>query len=280
MNRPALVMVHNKTLAAQLYQEFKRFFPENAVEYFVSYYDYYQPEAYVPSSDTYIEKEATDQRRDRPDAAVGHPVALRAARRHHRRERLVHLRPGLAGGVLRDAAAARPRAADRSRPDPPQAGGDPVRAQRSSSSGAAASACAATSSRCIPSYEDTALRIELFGDEVDELRHDRSAHRQGRCAATIRSRSSRSPISSPPAIARGWRSTRSARSSPGTDRSWKDEGKLLEAQRLHQRTMFDLEMITEIGYCHGIENYSRHLTGPRARASRRRRCSTTCRTMR
>ena len=78
VNRPALVMVHNKTLAAQLYQELRRFFPHNAVEYFVSYYDYYQPEAYVPSTDSYIEKEATNQRRDRPHAALGHTIALRA----------------------------------------------------------------------------------------------------------------------------------------------------------------------------------------------------------
>ena len=78
VNRPTLVMVHNKTLAAQLYQEFMRFFPHNAVEYFVSYYDYYQPEAYVPSTDSYIEKEATSQRRDRPDAVVGHAITVRA----------------------------------------------------------------------------------------------------------------------------------------------------------------------------------------------------------
>ena len=87
-------MAHNKTLAAQLYQEFRRFFPENAVEYFVSYYDYYQPEAYVPDHRLVHREGSDDQRRDRPHAAVRHAVAVRAARRHHRRERVVHLRPG------------------------------------------------------------------------------------------------------------------------------------------------------------------------------------------
>ena len=131
VNRPTLVMVHNKTLAAQLYQEFRRFFPHNAVEYFVSYYDYYQPEAYVPATDTYIEKEATindeiDRMRlsatrslfERRDVIIVASVSL-------------HLRPRLAGGLLRHDAAARARPARSSRDaDPAQAGRDPVRAQR------------------------------------------------------------------------------------------------------------------------------------------------------
>jgi excinuclease UvrABC helicase subunit UvrB len=86
-------MAHNKTLAAQLYQEFREFFPDNAVEYFVSYYDYFQPEAYLPRSDTYIEKDSSAQRRDRSAAAQRHPAPLRAARRDHRRVGVVHLRP-------------------------------------------------------------------------------------------------------------------------------------------------------------------------------------------
>jgi excinuclease ABC subunit B len=90
--RPALILAPNKTLAAQLYGEFKNFFPDNAVEYFVSYYDYYQPEAYVPRTDTYIEKESLDQRADRPHAPLGHPRAAGARRRHHRRLGVVHLR--------------------------------------------------------------------------------------------------------------------------------------------------------------------------------------------
>ena len=130
VNRPALVMAHNKTLAAQLYQEFRRFFPENAVEYFVSYYDYYQPEAYVPDHRFVYREGSDDQRRDRPHAALRHEVALRAARRHHRRQRLVHLRSGIAGGLLRHDAAARARPAHRPRADPPQARRNPIRAER------------------------------------------------------------------------------------------------------------------------------------------------------
>ena len=130
VNRPTLVMAHNKTLAAQLFQEFRRFFPDNAVEYFVSYYDYYQPEAYVPGHRLVHREGSDDQRRDRSHAALRDPVALRTPRRHHRRQRVVHLRSRFAGGLLRHDAAARAGAAHRSRSDPPQAGRDPVRAQR------------------------------------------------------------------------------------------------------------------------------------------------------
>ena len=110
VNRPTLVLAHNKTLAAQLYQEFKAFFPENAVEYFVSYYDYYQPEAYVPQTDTYIEKEATINDEIDRLRLSRHPQPLRAARRRDRGLGLLHLRPGLARGLLRDAADRRARA--------------------------------------------------------------------------------------------------------------------------------------------------------------------------
>ena len=131
VNRPTLVMAHNKTLAAQLFQEFRRFFPDNAVEYFVSYYDYYQPEA-VRAGQRHLHREGIDdQRRDRSHAALGHAIALRAPRRHHRRQRVVHLRPRLAGCLLRPGAAAREGAAHRSRSDPAQAGRDSVRAERS-----------------------------------------------------------------------------------------------------------------------------------------------------
>jgi excinuclease ABC subunit B len=259
VNRPALVMVHNKTLAAQLYQEFKRFFPENAVEYFVSYYDYYQPEAYVPSSDTYIEKEATIndeidrmrlsatrslfERRDviivasvsciyglgSPEAYYGMLLPLARGQRIDRDQilrKLVEIqyeRNDLEFG----------RGSFRVR-------GDVIEVH--------------------PSYEDTALRIELFGDEVDELvtidpltgrvlrRHDQVTVFPKSHFVTSRDR------------------TRLAVDTIREELAWyrsklEGEGKLLEAQRLHQRTMFDVEMIKEIGYCHGIENYSRHLTG-------------------
>jgi excinuclease ABC subunit B len=259
VNRPTLVMAHNKTLAAQLYQEFKRFFPDNAVEYFVSYYDYYQPEAYVPATDSYIEKEATIndeidrmrlsatrslfERRDviivasvsciyglgSPEAYYGMLLPLEVGQRIDRDQilrKLVELqyeRNDLEFG----------RGTFRVR-------GDIV--------------------EVVPSYEEHALRIGLFGDEVDELawfdpltgkiirRLDKIAVYPKSHFVTSRDR------------------TKRAVDSIKQELEWyrgvlESEGKLLEAQRLHQRTMFDLEMIREIGYCHGIENYARHLTG-------------------
>src|ERR1700752_2966848 len=258
-NRPALVMVHNKTLAAQLYQEFRRFFPENAVEYFVSYYDYYQPEAYVPTTDSYIEKEATIndeidrmrlsatrslfERRDviivasvsciyglgSPEAYYGMMLPLERGQRIDRDQilrKLVEIQyerndHEFNRGVFRVR-------------------GDIV--------------------EVYPSYEDQALRIELFGDEVDELvtfdpltgktlrKHDKGAVYPKTHFVTSRDK------------------TKLAVETIKAELAWyrrqlESEGKVLEAHRLHQRTMFDLEMIKEIGYCHGIENYARHLTG-------------------
>ncbi len=259
VNRPTLVMAHNKTLAAQLYQEFRRFFPENAVEYFVSYYDYYQPEAYVPTTDSYIEKEATIneeidrmrlsatrslfERRDviivssvsciyglgSPEAYYGMMLPLERGQKIDRDQilrKLVEIQY-----ERNDHEFA--RGAFRVR-------GDIV--------------------EVCPSYEDTAVRIELFGDEVDELatfdpltgktlkRHDKVAIYPKTHFVTSRDR------------------TRQAVETIKAELTWyraqlESEGKVLEAHRLHQRTMFDLEMIKEIGYCHGIENYARHLTG-------------------
>src|SRR5881396_2390413 len=259
VNRPTLVMVHNKTLAAQLFQEFRRFFPENAVEYFVSYYDYYQPEAYVPATDSYIEKEATIndeidrmrlsatrslfERRDviivasvsciyglgSPEAYYGMLLPLERGQRIARDEilrKLVEIQyerndHDFGRGTFRVR-------------------GDIV--------------------EVIPSYEEQGLRIELFGDEVDELssfdaltgktlrRHDKIAVYPKSHFVAPRDRTKRAVETIKEELA--WRR--------GVLES---EGRLLEAQRLHQRTMFDLEMIREIGYCHGIENYARHLTG-------------------
>ena len=259
VNRPALVMAHNKTLAAQLYQEFKRFFPENAVEYFVSYYDYYQPEAYVPATDSYIEKEATIndeidrmrlsatrslfERRDviivasvsciyglgSPEAYYGLLLALEVGQRIDRDQilrKLVEIqyeRNDMEFG----------RGTFRVR-------GDIV--------------------EVVPSYEEHALRIGLFGDEVDELawfdpltgkvlrRLDKVAVYPKSHFVTSRDRTKQAVESIKAELVERRAQLES-------------EGKLLEAQRLHQRTMFDLEMIREIGYCHGIENYARHLTG-------------------
>jgi excinuclease ABC subunit B len=259
VNRPTLVMVHNKTLAAQLYQEFRRFFPENAVEYFVSYYDYYQPEAYVPATDSYIEKEATIndeidrmrlsatrslfERRDviivasvsciyglgSPEAYYGMMLPLERGQRIGRDQilrKLVEIQY-----ERNDHEFA--RGAFRVR-------GDIV--------------------EVYPSYEDIGLRIELFGDEVDELvsfdpltgkttrRHDKVAIYPKSHFVTPREKTKRAVESIKAELE--WRRG-----------GLESEGKVLEAQRLHQRTMFDLEMIKEIGYCHGIENYARHLTG-------------------
>jgi excinuclease ABC subunit B len=259
VNRPTLVMAHNKTLAAQLFQEFRRFFPGNAVEYFVSYYDYYQPEAYVPASDTYIEKEATIndeidrmrlsatrslfERRDviivasvsciyglgSPEAYYGMMLPLQIGQRIDREQILRKLvdiqyeRNDVEFG----------RGTFRVR-------GDIIEVH--------------------PSYEEHAVRIGLFGDEVDELvvfdpLTGRTSRRQERLAIYPKSH-----FVMPRERTR--RAIESIKAELVERRTQLEaEGKLLEAQRLHQRTMFDLEMIGEIGYCHGIENYARHLTG-------------------
>ncbi len=259
VNRPALVMVHNKTLAAQLYQEFRRFFPDNAVEYFVSYYDYYQPEAYVPATDSYIEKEATIndeidrmrlsatrslfERRDviivasvsciyglgSPEAYYGMLLPLERGQRIDREQ------------VLRKLVE--------------------IQYERNDHDfGRGTFRVRGDIIEVYPSYEEQGLRIELFGDEVDALvtfdpltgktirRHDKVAVYPKSHFVAPRER------------------TRKAVETIKEELVWRRgvleaEGKLLEAQRLHQRTMFDLEMIREIGYCHGIENYARHLTG-------------------
>jgi excinuclease ABC subunit B len=262
VNRPTLVMAHNKTLAAQLYQEFRRFFPENAVEYFVSYYDYYQPEAYVPATDSYIDKEATIndeidrmrlsatrslfERRDviivasvsciyglgSPEAYYGMLLPLERGQRITREQvlrKLVEIqyeRNDLDFG----------RGTFRVR-------GDIV--------------------EVIPSYEEQGLRIELFGDEVDAL-----TSFDPLTGKTLRQHDKIAVYPKSHFVAPRER-TRRAAETIKEELVWRrgileSEGRLLEAQRLHQRTMFDLEMINEIGYCHGIENYARHLTGRQA----------------
>ena len=259
VNRPTLVMVHNKTLAAQLFLEFRRFFPENAVEYFVSYYDYYQPEAYVPSTDSYIEKEATvndeiDRMRlsatrslfERRDVLIvasvsciyglGSPEAyyglLLPLERGQRVERDWILRKLVEIQYERNDQDFE-RGTFRVR-------GDIV--------------------EVYPSYENIALRIELFGDEVDQLvsfdpmtgetlrRHDKTAVYPKSHFVTPRAKTLQAVETIKAELVERRTDLESI-------------GKVLEAQRLHQRTMFDLEMMREIGYCHGIENYARHLTG-------------------
>jgi excinuclease ABC subunit B len=258
--RSALVLAHNKTLAAQLFQEFRTLFPENAVEYFVSYYDYYQPEAYVPAADVYIEKEAIiNEEIDRlrmsatralferrevivvasvsciyglgdPDAYYGLLFFIEPGARMSREvllQRLVELQYERSDINFQ-------RGSFRVR-------GDVV--------------------ELYPSYQDQAYRIELWGDEIDSISTIDPV-----LGEVIEKHTSRVPIypkthyvMSRPTIKRAIKTIKE-------ELEWWEpklinEGKLVEAQRLHQRTMFDLEMIKEMGFCRGIENYSRHLTG-------------------
>jgi excinuclease ABC subunit B len=259
VNRPTLVLAHNKTLAAQLYQEFKSFFPENAVEYFVSYYDYYQPEAYVPQSDTYIEKEATIneeidrmrlsatrslfERRDviivasvsciyglgSPEAYYGMLLFVRQGDTLDRRELLAKL---VEARYDRNDLDLR-RGTFRAR-------GDVI--------------------ELVPAYEETGIRIELFGDQVESIASfdPLTGKTLGRLAQVAIYPSSHY-VTPRPRLDQALTTIESelVEHKARLER----EGKLLEAQRVYQRTMFDLEMLREVGHCHGIENYSRHLSG-------------------
>ena len=261
LNRPSIVLAHNKTLAAQLYHEFKSFFPQNAVEYFVSYYDYYQPEAYVPSSDTFIEKEATIndeldklrmsatrslfERRDviivasvsciygigSPEAYFGMMLMLEKGQQIARESilrKLIEIQYERSEDLRRGTFRVR---------------GDMI--------------------EIYPPYDDLAVRIELWGSQVEAIR------KIDPLTGQIRSREgeiSRLPI---------YPKTHYVLPAAQKERAiqtiyeeldwWKGEltrqGKIVEAQRVVQRTHFDIEMMRTIGYCHGIENYSRHMSG-------------------
>ena len=257
-SRPALILAHNKILAAQLYQEFKTFFPNNAVEYFVSYYDYYQPEAYVASSDTYIEKEATIneeldklrlsatrslfERRDcvivasvsciyglgSPEAYYGMLMMLEKGQRASREQitrRLVEILYDRAEIDFR-------RGSFRVR-------GDVIEVW--------------------PTYDDLAFRIELFGDEIENL------SQVDPLTGQVKQTYLRLPIYPKSHYVMTDDTREQAVKSIGLELEWwhgelEKQGKLVEAQRLWQRTQFDLEMMRRVGYCHGIENYSRHFT--------------------
>ena len=259
-NRPALILAHNKTLAAQLYHEFKQFFPGNAVEYFVSYYDYYQPEAYIPAGDLYIEKEATIneeldklrlsatrslfERRDSiivssvsriyglgsPEAYYGMLLLLEKGQKIARKDitrRLVEILY-----FERNDADFR-RGTFRVR-------GDII--------------------EVFPTYDETAYRIEMFGDEIESLFFFDPLF------GTVKQRYSRLPI-----YPKSHYVVQPERKAGAIDSIVKElnewvpqleaEGRMVEAQRVNQRTRFDLEMIKSMGYCHGIENYSRHFSG-------------------
>jgi excinuclease ABC subunit B len=259
VNRPTLVLAHNKTLAAQLYHEFRAFFPNNAVEYFVSYYDYYQPEAYMPASDTYIEKEATIndeldklrlsatrslfERRDclivasvsciyglgSPEAYYGMLLMLDKGQKVSRNQivsRLVDI-------LYERTDADLKRGYFRVR-------GDTI--------------------EIYPTYEDAAYRIELWGDEVDSLSQIDPLTGQ------VRRTYLRLPIYPKSHYVMSAETREKAIGGILEELDWwkpqlEKDGKYIEAQRLFQRTMFDVEMMREIGYCHGIENYSRHFSG-------------------
>src|SRR6267142_575636 len=260
-NRPALVLAHNKTLAAQLYHEFKGFFPGNAVEYFVSYYDFYQPEAYVPSADIYIDKEATIndeldklrmsatrslfERRDvvivasvsciygigSPEAYYGMLVTLEKGQQTSREallRRLVDIQYERSEDLRRGTFRVR---------------GDMI--------------------EIYPPYQDEGFRIEMWGEQIDSIRQidpltgEVKSGQEDLPQVTIFPKShyvmpqeqrERAIVTIQEEL--WW---------------WKKElekqGKFVEAQRVVQRTMFDIEMMRTIGYCHGVENYSRHLSG-------------------
>jgi excinuclease ABC subunit B len=258
-NRPALVLAHNKTLAAQLYQEFKSYFPSNAVEYFVSYYDYYQPEAYIPAGDVYIEKEATVneeldklrlsatrslfERRDciiiasvsciygigSPEAYYGMLMMLEKGQKIKREEITAHLVSILyernEGDFKRGAFRVR---------------GDII--------------------ELFPTYDDSAYRISMWGDEIESLEQIDPLTGQ------VKQSYLRLPIYPKTHYVMQPETRDQALRSIENELHWwkgelEKEGKRIEAQRLWQRTKFDLEMIKQIGYCHGIENYSRHFSG-------------------
>ena len=259
LDRPALILAHNKTLAAQLFHEFKQFFPNNAVEYFVSYYDYYQPEAYIPAGDLYIEKESTIneeldklrlaatrslfERRDviivssvsciyglgSPEAYYGMLLFLEKGQKIRREDitkKLVEILYDRTDGDFR-------RGTFRVR-------GDVI--------------------EVFPTYDESAYRIELFGDEVDSLSQIDPLF------GTVKQKYVRLPIYPKSHYVVQPERKKTAVDSILAELEWwekelEGQGRMVEAQRIHQRTRFDLEMIKSMGFCHGIENYSRHFSG-------------------
>jgi excinuclease ABC subunit B len=261
INRPTIVLAHNKTLAAQLYHEFRSFFPQNAVEYFVSYYDYYQPEAYVPASDTYIEKEATindelDKLRmsatrslfERRDVVIVASVSciygLGSPEAYYGMLLMLEKGQSIAReAILRKLVEIQYERGEELRRGSFRVRGDTI--------------------EVYPPYDDLGVRIEMWGTEITAIR------KIDPLTGEIRSREgeiTRMPI---------YPKTHYVMPAEQRERAiqtiyeelewWKGElerqGKIVEAQRVVQRTLFDIEMMRTIGYCHGIENYSRHLSG-------------------
>jgi excinuclease ABC subunit B len=259
LNRPALIMVHNKTLAAQLYQEFRRFFPRNAVEFFVSYYDYYQPEAYMPATDSYIEKEAIiNEEIDR--------LRLSATRSLFERRDVVIVASvsciyGLGSPELYYALVVSLVKGQRIDRDQILRQLVEIQYERNDHEFARGTfRVRGDTIEVYPSYDDVGLRIGLFGDEIDDIvSFDPLTGREVRRHERI-SVYPKSHFVVPRARTKA--ALEAIRTELGERLAELEAaGRTQEAQRLHQRTMFDLEMIKEIGYCHGIENYSRHLSG-------------------
>ena len=259
INRPTLVLSHNKTLAAQLYQEFKNFFPENRVEYFVSYYDYYQPEAYIPQTDLYIEKEMT--KNDEIDK-----LRLAATKSLFERRDVIIVAsvsciygigdPDLYFGMLLffERGIEKPIIQYLRRLTEMQYERTPYDLARGTFR------VRGDVVELWPAYEDDAVRIEFFGDEIDKISRidpvtgrisgdfDRVAVYPRTHYVTPRQR-----------LMEAMENIRKELDERVSE--LRAQERLLEAQRLSQRTLFDLEMMAELGYCNGIENYSRHLTG-------------------
>ena len=259
VSRPTLVMAHNKTLAAQLYQEFRHFFPGNAVEYFVSYYDYYQPEAYVPATDSYIEKEATiNEEIDR--------MRLSATRSLFERRDVIIVASvsciyGLGSPEAYYGMLLRLTRGQRIGRDDILRKLVEIQYERNDAEfGRGTFRVRGDIIEVVPSYEERAIRIELFGDEVDEL-----AWFDPLTGKVIRTVEKAAIYPRSHFVAPRTRTKEAVESIKAELEERRGDleaaGQLPEAQRLHQRTMFDLEMMREIGYCHGIENYARHLTG-------------------
>jgi excinuclease ABC subunit B len=263
INRPTIVLAHNKTLAAQLFHEFRSFFPSNAVEYFVSYYDYYQPEAYVPASDTYIEKESTindelDKLRmsatrslfERRDVIVVASVSciygLGSPEAYYGMMQLIEKGQSVAReAILRKLVEIQYERAEDLRRGTFRVRGDMI--------------------EIYPPYDDLAVRVEMWGSEIIAIR------KFDPLTGEIRARAGEKEIDRiliyPKShyVLPAEQRERAIQSIYEELEWWKGElerqGKIIEAQRVVQRTHFDIEMMRTIGYCHGIENYSRHLSG-------------------
>ena len=262
INRPTLVLSHNKTLAAQLYQEFRNFFPENAVEYFVSYYDYYQPEAYIPQNDLYIEKEMT--KNDEIDK-----LRLAATKALFERRDVIIVAsvsciygigdPDLYFGMLLffERGVEKPMIEYLRKLTEMQYERTPYDLARGSFR------VRGDVLELWPAYEDDAVRIEFFGDEIDKM--TRIDPVTGRTAGREYDRLAIYPrthyVTPRQRLMEAMTNIRVELDERVAELRAQD--RLLEAQRLSQRTLFDLEMIAELGYCNGIENYSRHLSGRR-----------------